>query len=85
MKHFDVYRIVTTVYSRSAKAFETLKRRVLWCSLVLFTSEVFAKKKQRSWSSHGPKVCGVFVDGFPLPLTMYMLYSYMLHDEIVHT
>lgn len=45
MKHFDVYRIVTTVYSRSAKAFETLKRRVLWCSLVLFTSEVFAKKK----------------------------------------
>lgn len=43
------------------------------------------KKKQRSWSSHSPKVCGVFVDVFPLPLTMYMLYSYMLHDEIVHT
>lgn len=45
MKHFDVYRIVKTVYSRSANSFETLKRRVLWCFLVLFTSDVFAKKK----------------------------------------
>lgn len=40
-------RIVKIVHSRSAKAFETLKRRALWCFLVLFTSDGFAKKQRQ--------------------------------------
>lgn len=61
--------IVTTVLSRSAEAFETLKRSVSWCFLVLLTSDVFAK--------HGaglltvappvPKLCCVFLRNFPPP------------------
>lgn len=42
-------RIVTTVFSGSAEAFEALKRRVLRC-LVLLTSDVFAKKLELVFS-----------------------------------
>lgn len=83
MKHFDVYRIVTTVYSRSAKAFETLKRRVLWCSLVLFTSEVFAKKTKTelvfSQSQSLRRLCRCFSSPTD------DVHAVQLHDEIVHT
>lgn len=77
-------RIVTTVFSGSAEAFEALKRRVSPCFLVLLTSDVFAKKNGAGLLTLAPASFSAFAPP-STPLTMYMLYSYTLHDEIVHT